>query len=508
MRVSMERSRRAAPVLGALAAALVFRLLVAAFFPFDAAGDTALYERLARGLRDHRTFGLEIGGRLEPVNVRMPGYPAFLAATESLLGPGRARVRVAQAVLDTATCALAGLAGAILAAPARRRRAFVAATWLAALCPFTANYAAAVLAETPGAFWTTASFVALAFGVRRADEGGAVDAKAAAALVAAGLAAGLGCYFRPETPILLAAPAVVLGLAWRRARDWPRLLATGAALGLGLAVALVPWGARNARAIGRFEVLPPPGANLPGEITGEGFDRWAATWLTANDEIYQYWFKLESEPIEVEALPPSAIDSPGEKARVAALFAQHNADLTMTREWDEAFAQLARERTARDPLRTYVHVPLARALALWTTPRVELLPFSGDVFPLGPSWREDPVDVSATVVLFFVGLLYPALAIVGGARASWRTGAALVGVYVVLRTALMTHVPGPEPRYVVVAFPLLCALAAQLWAEPGARTLAGSGTSAGQARAGRPAAIEATKHAKAASRNRSGAGNQ
>jgi len=453
----------------ALAVALAFRLLVVSYFPFDAAGDSALYERLARGLRDHGTFGLEIDGRLAPVNVRMPGYPAFLATTEALLGPGRPRVRVVQAVMDTATCALAGLAAAILAAPARRRRAFAAATWLAALCPFTANYVAAVLAETPGAFWTAASFVALAWGIRRTQERGSVDTRAAAALAAAGVAAGAGCYFRPETPLLLAAPAIVLGVAWRRPRDWPRLLATGAALALGLALALVPWGVRNARALGRFAVLPPPAANLPGELTGDGFDRWAATWLTANDEIYQYLFKLETEPLEVEGLPPCAFDSPEEKKQVAALFAQHNATLTITREWDDAFARLARERTARDPLRTYLRLPLARALTLWTTPRLELLPFSGDMLPLGPSWREDPIDLMATVALFLVGLLYPALAIVGGARAEWRTGAVLVGVYVFVRTAFLTEVPGPEPRYVVVTFPLLCALGAQLWAEPGPR---------------------------------------
>ena len=39
-------------------------------------------------------------------------------------------------------------------------------------------------------------------------------------------------------------------------------------------------------------------------------------------------------------------------------------------------------------------------------------------------------------------------------------------VYLLLRTVLMTRMPGPEPRYVVIAFPLLAALAAQLWAAP------------------------------------------
>jgi hypothetical protein len=469
MEKSTTRWGAVAAVVAALAVGLAFRLAIASAFPFDAAGDSALYERLARGLLDRGTFGLEIGGRFQPVDVRMPGYPAFLAATETLLGPGRARVREAQAVMDTATCVLAGLAAALLAARERRRRAFVAGVWLAALCPFTANYVAAILAETPGAFWTTVSFVTIAWGVRRAQETEQLDRRATTALVAGGLAAGLGCYFRPETPLLLAAPAVVLGLRWRRPRDWRRLFGSGAALAAGLALALLPWGVRNARQLGRFEVLPPPAANLPGEVTGDGFNAWSATWLTASDEIYQISFKLEVEPLEVEALPPWAFDTPDERQRVVALFKQHNESFTLTRDWNDAFAQLARERTARHPFRTYVRMPLARALTLWATPRIELLPFSGDVFPFGLWWREDPIDVSATMALFFVGLLYPALAIVGTARASWRTGAAMAAVYVVLRTAFMTLLPGPEPRYVVITFPLLCALAAQLWAEPTAR---------------------------------------
>jgi hypothetical protein len=465
MAMSMTRRPLLLALVG-LAVGLSFRLLIVAFFPFEGAGDTALYEAFARSIRDHGMMALEIGGRLTPVNVRMPGYPAFLAACSALFGPGHTQVRVVQAVVDTLTCGLAGLAAALLASPATRRRAFVAAVWLAALCPFTANYVAAILAETTGAFWTAASFVALLWGVRRTQERGVVDRPAAGALALAGLAAGLGCYFRPETPILLASPAVVLGLLWWRPGDWRRLLATGLALGAGLGLALGPWGVRNALSVGRFAVLPPPGANLPGEFSGNGFNTWTSTWLTTNDEIYQFWFKLENEPIEVEGLPPTAYDSPEEKKQVAELFARHNADLTITPAWDEAFGRLGRARTARDPVRTYVRVPLARVLTLWTTPRIDLLPFSGDMLPFGPAWAEDPVDVSATTALFLIDLVYVALAIVGAARTQWRTGAALVVVYVVLRTALMTQVPGPEPRYMVIAFPLLCALGAQLWAEP------------------------------------------
>ncbi len=56
----------------------------------------------------------------------------------------------AQAVLDLATCFVIALIAARLAPEASRRRVAIAALWLAALCPFTANYSAVVLTEVLG----------------------------------------------------------------------------------------------------------------------------------------------------------------------------------------------------------------------------------------------------------------------------------------------------------------------------------------------------------------------
>ena len=447
----------------ALAVGLVFRLWVAFSYPYEA-GDTPLYERLARSLDDHHAYALEIDGQLVPVDVRMPGYPAFLAVSHALFGPGFQPVRVAQALIDVLTCLLAGALAALLAAPEERRRAVLAGTWLAAICPFTANYTAAILAETLGGFWNAAAFVLLLYGIASLT-GEAQGRRPYAALVGTGLAAGVGCYFRPETPLVLMAAAVVLVVVWWRPRDWPRLVRVGLALGLGLVLALAPWAVRNRLALGRFEVLPPPAANLPGEMAPFGFNAWTNTWLTTNQEIYDYSFKVEDEPLEVESLPPSAYDSPEEKREVARLFAQHNEDFTLTPELDGGFARLARERTARNPLRTYFFVPLARVLAMWASPRLELLPYSGEVLPIRQSLEDDPRDFWVSVLLFLADLAYIALALVGLFRARWQTGAALLAMYVLLRSALITQMPGPEPRYVVIAFPLLAALAAQLWAE-------------------------------------------
>jgi hypothetical protein len=100
--------------IAALAAALAFRVWIVSAYPYEA-GDTPLYELLARSLEAHGAYGLELDGRLVPVNVRMPGYPAFLAASHAVFGPGFQPVRALQAVIDTLACLLAGALAALLA---------------------------------------------------------------------------------------------------------------------------------------------------------------------------------------------------------------------------------------------------------------------------------------------------------------------------------------------------------------------------------------------------------
>jgi len=102
----------------------------------------------------------------------------------------------------------------------------------------------------------------------------------------------------------------------------------------------------------------------------------------------------------VEDVPARAFDTPEEKERVAMILEQYNNDLTLTPEEDAAFAQLARERTARHPLRTYLWLPAARAVTIWFTPRIELLPVSGHVFPLAQIREDDPVDQEVTSLFF------------------------------------------------------------------------------------------------------------
>src|SRR4029077_20032213 len=92
---------------------------------------------------------------------RVPGYPAFLAAIFSVAGQSSRAVMIAQAFVDLATCFVVALIAARFAPESSRRRVTLAALWLAALCPFTANYTAVVLTETLVTFLTALAILLL-----------------------------------------------------------------------------------------------------------------------------------------------------------------------------------------------------------------------------------------------------------------------------------------------------------------------------------------------------------
>lgn len=439
---------------------LGLRLFFVWHFPAEA-GDTALYEELARNWANHHVYGVFLDGQLTPVDERMPGFPAFLAAVYAFFGHTRLAVMLVHAVLDLATCFLTAALAARLAPPLQRQRVAIAALWLAASCPFVANYSAVVLTEVLTTFLTTAALLVLL----RAEDG------TPAQWLFAGLLVGLGTLVRPETPLLLAAAALVFVVRWRRPADWPKLFRAGALMAAGLLLPLAPWASRNWFSLHRVQFLAPFYPELPGEVAPRGFTAWTKTWLVRFRDVHLVPWKLEVEPIRIEDVPASAFDTAGERARVAVLLEQHNETLSLSPELDHEFGELARERTARHPLRTYLRIPLERAATLWFTPRIELLPYSGHLWPLVRRWEEDPVDFSVTVGFGLLNYLYVALALAGlrlaarrhAPEASGHWALALVVAFILVRTAFFTQVETPEPRYVLECFPALLALAALVW---------------------------------------------
>ncbi len=468
----------------ALTAGLGLRLFFVLKYPANS-GDTVLYEQIAANWLQQHVYAMNVHEQVTPVDIRMPGYPAFLALIYALTRrtgeAARLWVMLTQVVVDLLTCLLVAGLAALLALIANDRtrpfRVFIAALWLAALCPFIANYAAVPLTEVLAVFFTAAALLPLCLLATRAQNRGwrLVErhwifgndywylAAWAAVLV------GVCTLFRPETPLLLLAVWLVLGAILLGQRESLRWVETTALMAALCAVPLMPWIIRNALTLREFQALAPKNSNLPGELVPYGLMSWEKTWLFRFRDVYLVPWKVNEEVINAEEIPARAFDTPAEKERVAMILDQYNDELTLTPEEDAAFAQLARERTARRPLRTYLWLPGARALTLWFTPRIELLPFSGTVFPLAQSWEDDPIDQSVTAGLFLLNVGYIALALWGAARLWRRAPAArgalaLIATFVLLRTAFLTTLETPEPRYVLVCYPALLALAAQVFA--------------------------------------------
>jgi hypothetical protein len=469
----------------ALAAGFCLRL----FFVLEysaSSGDTVLYEQIAANWLKHHVYAMDVGGAVTPVDLRMPGYPAFLAIVYALTGRTGADARIwvmlAQIAVDLLACLviahLAELLACLSEGPTANKRVRSVALWLAVLCPFTANYTAVPLTEVPAILWTALACRALVVALRRMKrpdfllKGSHLPLRKSVEYTAlgAGWIVGMGTLFRPETPILLIAAAMVSGGLFFRLRSFKRWVMVSLTMALGCLMVLSPWAVRNMLTLGEPQFLAPKNSNLPGELVPYGFMAWEKTWLYRVRDCYLAPWRLNEEAIFVDDIPARAFDMPEEKQRVAAVLEQYNNDLTLTPEEDAEFAQLARERNARHPLRTYIWLPAARAVAIWFTPRIELLPISGHVFPLKQMREDDPVDQEVTILFFVLNLLYVGLGVWGAARL-WRSNpaarpaVAFLVLFIVLRTAFLTTLETPEPRYVLVCFPALIAMGTQIFAR-------------------------------------------
>jgi len=468
----------------ALAAGLCLRLFFVLKYPANS-GDTVLYEQIATNWLKHHAYAMDVGGAVTPVDLRMPGYPAFLAVVYALTGRTGADARVwvmlLQIAVDLIACSvIAAFAGMLLLMVnehARPQRVFRAALWLSVLCPFTANYAAVPLTEVFAVLLTAAALLVLCMLAGRSRDGGFREvkerwflgndywmlAKVGAILV------GLGTLFRPETPLLLIAAWMVICVVLLLQGEVQRTIRTVLIMGLFCVIPLAPWAIRNAVTLHELQLLAPKDSNLPGELVPYGFMAWEKTWLFRVRDCYLVSWRLNGEAIFVEDIPARAFDTAEEKQRVADILEEYNNDLTLTAEEDAAFAQLARERNARHPLRTVVGLPAARAVTIWFTPRIELLPISGHVFPLRQMREDDPVDQEVTILFFALNIVYVALGLWGGVRL-WRSNpparpaVAFLALFILIRTAFLTTLETPEPRYVLVCFPALIALGAQIFA--------------------------------------------
>lgn len=443
-------------------AGLALRLGFVFRFP-GVSTDSLVYGDIARNWLQHGIYGVRVAGGIAPTWIRLPGYPAFLAAIFAIFGIDHYRAALAvQICVDLATCWL-------MADIARRvvsERAARVAFALAALCPFLADYAAAALTETLEIFFTTLALDLAIAGLEASDS--------------AGLRLWLGCSLAVSGAVLLRPDGVLLLLAcelflfvlffWNRLRSAkervlnPRFR-TMLILGVVSLAPLLPWTLRNLHAFGRFQPLVPRYANEADEFVPVGFNHWVKTWIADYVSVEEIYWQVPGNPLDVEKLPDRAFDS-GEQDRTAQLLADYNTALHMSPALDNRFAALAAERVHHAPLRYYVWLPLMRITDMWLRPRTEKLPSDSRWW----EFDDDPRWLALAIGLGIVNLLYVSAAIVGLFRVRFTAPLGLLLTFVVLRSAFLGTLENPESRYTLECYMVVIVLAAASFAEKKSRT--------------------------------------
>ncbi|MDX6530600.1 MAG: hypothetical protein QOH41_2890 [Blastocatellia bacterium] len=357
--------------LAILIVAAAFRLVVAHRWPNDSPDDGRTYAQIARNVLERNVYSHETEPPYDSSLIRLPGYPLFLAGIYAVFGhTNNGAVRMVQALIDTASCGLVALLAFYWQPDEKRKRATaIAALALAAVCPFTTIYAATILTEVPTTFLMLAMFLSATFAFRNGfTEGPEEDRKgfkrALLWWMAAGLCGGLAVLFRPDSGLFALAVGLTLVITapiWSAlasaarhrfgsfgvppsggaitSKQRPpkggtqnvpvqsklsRTLIAGTLFSLAFALALAPWTIRNARVFHLFQPLAPSHGEMPGEFVPRGYNQWLRTWIDDESYVAPFLWSLDSQPLDIDDIPPSSFDSADEKARVAALLDKYN----------------------------------------------------------------------------------------------------------------------------------------------------------------------------------------
>ena len=435
-------------------------------------GDSLFYGEIAKTWLQHGVYGVTNAGPtpgsivVRPTLARLPGYPIFLAACFRLFGMENYRaVLHVQVAADLVTCCLvSALTGRLFGGRAR-----LLAMWLAALCPFTANYTSTALAETLVFATIALAFYAFA---RWQDAGQGFNRWLWT--VAAALAYSI--LLRPEQGLLAA--AVLPAMLWRSlatqeryARPWQSSLPVLAAA-FCVALPLLLWTARNERIFHVFQPLSPRDASDPGEVVLHGFGHWYDSWAIDFASTDEVCWPMDGERIEFSNLPARAFAagtpaaSQEMRRRTAALLDDYNSILVLTPELDNRFGALADELIHAHPVQYYFGLHIARLLDMTLRPRTEMMPVADEWW----RWREHRAQTAFAALYAALNLAFFALAFKGFAvwrRHAWisfnppnpgqrvyREFAMAMAASVMLRAALLLFIDNSEPRYTLEFFPV------------------------------------------------------
>ncbi len=429
---------------------------------FEVSGDSQLYGGLAKNMLLQGRYAVSDGsGMLHSTLIRLPGYPLFLAACFRLFGmENYFSAACLQILLEMIGCVLLALFALRVSPQIYRTKSAHATLWLAALCPFTAIYAAEPLTEAPTVFaivlalWALARYqdtlgwgsaLAFSFAVTCSallrPDGALVGAAFLLPMLLAPLHRGEST--EGSSGVAISLPRGTLGAHFRKVT-------------ICVLLALAPfavWTARNWSVFHVVEPLAPRYATDPGEDTWPGWQRWVKTWCLDFVSTYQIYWDMPGGPLNIAQLPARAFDSATQYAETAKLLADYEANgEEMSPDLDARFGQLADERTAAHPIRAHVLLPLGRMVDMWVRPRVENLPIDLDW------WEYKHHHVETRFSWFYAGLnAFYLLLGLAGLLLRPRLWPWML-LYMVLRSALLCTIEAPEARYTIECFPILFVL--------------------------------------------------
>ena len=442
-------------------AALALRLLFVFKFP-AIVSDSAVYADIAVNWLQHSAYAFTDGTQIVATDIRLPGYPAFLAIIFSIFGANHYRaVLLLQVLVDIGTCFLtADLARRLIS-----DRVAKAAFLLTALCPFLANYSAAVLTETLEVFFTVLALDLAVIGLLELQQAPQLRMRALRVWSSCGLAIAGAILLRPDGGLLLI--ALELYFAWIFLRSlrfhssaWQ--IARAAILtGIFALLPLLPWTLRNFHTLHEFQPLAPRYATDQDEFIPAGFNRWVKTWIADYDSVEEVYWNVPGDAIEVQKLPSRAFDFPSQHAKTEEILNDYNLAKTISPQLDARFFSLAQRRIHDHPVRYYVWLPVLRITDMWLRPRTELLP------PDVRWWEfnDDPVWSAMTVILGILGLTYVIAGFIGLLRTGLLHSGSLRGgvacpltfllLFCIVRSVFLGTLENPEPRYMLEMYPVV-----------------------------------------------------
>lgn len=434
------------------AAGLWFRLQIVESYSAPA-GDGLGYYALSQELLHEGRYAF--GPSPMPLSyARTPGYPLFLARIAVRRAPVEIGEHVARAtrwnagldvVTATALFAIVRIGGVAGFVPA-----LLAMIGLLC-CPMSILLSCYALSESLATLLGVASLLMLIC-VPRTSRRWRLPVT-----VGAGLCQGAAMLVRPDMITLL--PAALLSLWWGHSARHRRMLKMALFL-CAAATIFAPWPLRN---WARFHHPHPTGAEWftprDGQILPTGFLRWMETWCASEvGDAYlptRVAWRLPLLPYHPAMLNPGMYDGERERQQLEYLYSRYNTE-GLTADVDAGFRRLAQMRTRRDPLRTYIKLPLRRWLALWRPlPEGELpmkstllgLPEARPRFEKFDNWLYTLALLGGIWLLFYDRTTRRWLIILTAAVAT----RSIVIPYVLVI---------PNQRMMVESFPLLIAIAA------------------------------------------------